>query len=134
MNITGSKVATASKDWEQLKGEWRAAMKAAATAGGIKYSEQDNATRPPAEPGTLVTVHVNDYRYISAGARFGFGVMTGNAFMNSTVSFADLRDGRIYGERSYNTASSAWEGIFSAMTAQQIEAICKEIVMELARR
>jgi hypothetical protein len=133
MNITGSKVSTEAKDWEQLKGEWRAAMKAATAEAGVKYMEQEIAV-PTNEPGTLVTVHVNDYRYLSSGARYGFGVMTGNAYMNSQVRFTDLKSGRPYGERTYNTSSSAWEGIFSAMTAKQIEAICKQIVAEIEKR
>lgn len=109
-------------------------MKAAAAEAGVKYMEQEIAARPTNEPGTLVTVHVNDYRYLSPGARYGFGVMTGNAYMNSQVRFTDLKSGGPYGERTYNTSSSAWEGIFSAMTAKQIEAICKQIVAEIAQR
>lgn len=134
INITGSKAATASNDWEQLKGEWRAAMKAATTAAGIQYSEQDGNPRPTGQPGTLVVVQVNDYRYLSAGARYGFGVMTGNAYIDSKVHFMDLRSGASYGERVYNTSSTAWQGIFSAMTAKQIEAICREIVAEITAR
>ncbi|HVG03512.1 MAG TPA: hypothetical protein VM937_01090 [Burkholderiaceae bacterium] len=134
INITGSKVATASNDWEQLKGEWRSAMKAATAAAGIQYSEQDGNPRPTGQPGTLVVVDVNDYRYLSPGARYGFGVMTGNAYVDSKVRFMDLKSGASYGERVYNTSSSAWQGIFSAMTAKQIEAICKEIVTEITAR
>lgn len=37
-------------------------------------------------------------------------------------------------ERSYNTSSSAWQGIFSAMTSKQIEAICQQIAQELQLR
>ena len=132
--FTGSKVATASNDWEALKGEWRAAMKAATADAGIKYSEQDGNPRPVPEAGTLVVVQVDDYRYLSPGARYGFGVMTGNAYINSKVRFADLRTGATYGERTYNTSSSAWEGIFSAMTGKQIEAICREIVTAIRGR
>jgi len=58
--------------------------------------------------------------------------MAGNAYIDSKVRFIDLRGGTLYGERSYNTSSSAWEGIFSAMTAKQIEAICKQIVSEVS--
>lgn len=134
MNVTGSKAATESKDWEPLKGEWQTAMKAATAAAGIRYSEQAGGPRPMTEAGTLVVVHVNDYRYLSPGARYGFGVMTGNAYVDSKVRFTDLKSGTTYGERTYNTSSSAWEGIFSAMTGKQIEAICKEIVTEIGGR
>lgn len=134
MNITGSKVATESKDWEPLKGEWRSAMKAATDAAGMRFTEQTGNPRPTSEAGTLVVVHVNDYRYLSAGARYGFGIMTGNAYIDSKVRFADLKSNATYGERTYNTSSTAWQGIFSAMTGKQIEAICKEIVTEISAR
>ena len=134
MNVSGSKAATESNDWEPLKGEWYAAMQAAAAAAGIKYTKQTGAPKPLAEPGTLVAVYVNDYRYLSPGARYGFGIMTGNAYIDSKVRFSDLRSGAQFGERTYNTSSSAWQGIFSAMTGKQIEAICKEIVTEISAR
>lgn len=134
MNVTGSKGATESKDWQPLVGEWRSAMKAAADAAGIKFSEQTGSPKPTAESGTLVVVYVNDYRYLSPGARYGLGIMTGNAYIDSKVRFADLKSNVTYGERTYNTSSSAWEGVFSAMTGKQIEAICKEIVAEIGQR
>ena len=134
MNISGSKVAVESNDWEPLKGEWRSAMQAAAAAVGIKFTEQSGPPRPMAEPGTLVAVHVNDYRYLSPGARYGFGIMTGNAYIDSKVRFADLKTNSTYGERTYNTSSSAWQAIFSAMTGKQIEAMCKEIITEITAR
>jgi hypothetical protein len=54
--------------------------------------------------------------------------MTGNAFVDSKVRFIDLKDGRVWGEQPYNTKSTAWEGVFSAMTAKQVGAICKKMV------
>lgn len=131
MNITGSQLATKTSDWEQLKAEWRDAMKSAAAAAGIKFSSQEGKPKPTGETGTLVVVTVDDYRYISAGARYGLGVMTGNAFVNSSVQFRDLKTGDLLGQRSYNTTSSAWEGIFSAMTAKQIQTISADIVNEI---
>jgi len=132
LNIDGSKVATEAKDWEPFKGEWRAAMKAAANEAGASFSEQPGEPHSTGQPGTLVSIFVDDYRYISTGARYGFGIMTGNAFVDAKAKFSDLDSGRPFGERTYNTSSTAWQGIFSAMTAKQIEAICKEIVHEVA--
>jgi PDZ domain len=131
MNVTGSDIATSSDDWEPLKGEWRAAMRAATAEVALGYSAQDEAPHPTSEPGTLVVVYINDYRYISPAARYGFGVMTGNAFIDSKVSFLNLQTGAPYGERAYNTSSTAWQGVFSAMTAKQIQAICRDIVSEI---
>jgi hypothetical protein len=36
------------------------------------------------------------------------------------------------GERTYDTSSTAWQGAFSAMTDKQVQAICKQIVGEVA--
>ena len=131
LNVTGPEQITASEDWEQLKGEWRAAMKAAAASIGAKYSAQEGKPQPTGEPGTLVVVQVNDYRYLSPGARYGFGIMTGNAYVDSTVQFLDLKTGSYLGARKYNTSSTAWQGVFSAMTEKQIQAISAEIVNEI---
>jgi hypothetical protein len=134
LHVTGSETALKSADWEILKGEWRTAMKSATDSRGIAVRFQDTAPAPSAEDGTLVVVRVADYRYVSPGARFGFGVFTGNAFMDAKVEFIDLRDGRRFGERQYNTSSSAWQGIFSAMTDKQLAAMANEIAGEITRR
>jgi hypothetical protein len=77
-------------------------------------------------------VKVDDYRYLSTGARYGFGVFAGNAFINADAQFRDLQSGRTLGTRKYNTSSSAWQGIFSAMTSKQVEAICNQIVSDIS--
>jgi hypothetical protein len=134
MNVTGSTVATQSADWEQLVGEWRAAMKSEATGIGASFADQEGEPKPTGATGTLVVVNIADYRYLSPGARYGFGIMTGNAFIKSKVQFRDLAAGDLLGERSYDTSSTAWQGIFSAMTEKQVQAICKQIVDEIAHR
>jgi hypothetical protein len=131
MNVTGSDISTSSTDWEQFKGEWWAAMKAVTSEVGLSYSARDEAPIRHSESGTLVVVYIDDYRYLSPGARYGFGIMTGNAYIESKVSFRDLQTGEPYGERSYNTSSTAWEGVFSAMTEKQVRAVCEAIVGEI---
>lgn len=133
--ILGDDKATKSADWEALKGEWRGAMRTATSAQGMNLKFADTLPAPGGtEEGTLVVIRVNDYRYLSPGARFGFGIFTGNAFMDAAVAFSDLRSNRNFGERRYNTSSSAWQGIFSAMTDKQLAAISNEIVGEIRRR
>ena len=134
LNVTGAKKATDAADWEQFKGEWRAAMKAQAAAIGVVFASQEGEAKPTGEAGTLVVVQIADYRYVSPGARYGFGVMTGNAFINATVYFRDLSTGTDLGDRAYDTSSTAWQGVFSAMTEKQVQAICKEIVDEMTGR
>ena len=48
--------------------------------------------------------------------------MTGNAFIKSKVQFRDLVTGDVLGKRSYDTTSTAWQGVFSAMTEKQVQA------------
>jgi len=57
--------------------------------------------------------------------------MTGDAYVNSNVTFIDLQPGRQIGERSYNTSSTGVQGILSAMTEKQVTAICKKIIPDI---
>ena len=75
---------------------------------------------------------VNDFRYVSQAERYGLGVMTGNAFMDVEAEFLELPQLRPFATRKFQTSSSAWQGIFSAMTPKQVEAVAKEIVNEVA--
>jgi hypothetical protein len=131
VHFSGTPAVTASADWAAFRGEFRNALQAQAAASGISFSEQIGELKTGAEAGTLLAVHVNDYRYLSSGARFGLGVMTGNAFVDSKVRFLDLKTGKPYGEQAYNTSSTAWQGVFSAMTDKQLQALAKEIVGDL---
>ena len=134
MNVGGAPQATASRDWEAYRAEWRTAFKAEADAAGIAFVWQDGPPKPLAQAGTLLAVHVDDYRYLSPGARHGLGVMTGNAYVNAKLRYLSLADGRPFGEETVNTSSSAWQGIFSAMTEKQIQAIAKDALQELRQK
>jgi hypothetical protein len=133
--VDGSKVAKESKDWEQFRGEWRSAIEAAGKEKGVAVSFQDTAAAAAStQPAVLAVVYVNDYRYITQGARFAVGIMTGNAFVDADVSFVELPGQVTAGTRKYNTSSSAGQGIFSPMTEKQVKAICDEIIKEVAQR
>ena len=134
LNLTGSKASTEAKDWVSFKQEWRAIFQQQATAAGVKFDFQDGDAQPNGEPGTLLAVVVNDYRYVGIGARLAFGIMTGNAYLDATLRFRSLRDGTIFGEQTYNTSSSAWHGVFAAMTPKQIYAIADELIREMKTR
>jgi hypothetical protein len=134
MVVKGSDISSRSADWELLRAEWRTGMSAAASDAGLGFSYLETLPQFPSEPGTAVVVTVNDYRYISPGARYGFGVLTGNAFVQSDVEFIDMQTGQSEGSRKYETSSSAWEGVFSAMTEKQIQAICTRIVMDVKKQ
>ena len=133
-SVEGSGVAAASKDWEPFVGEWRKAMSAAAASSGVAFTFQEGPVQPGPEAATLVILKVNDYRYVSPAARYAFGVMTGNAFIDADATFFELPGKKPVGARKYNTSSSAWQGVFSAMTDKQVLGICTEIVREVTGR
>lgn len=131
MVIEGSKASTASEDWEKLRTEWRNAMQEAAKEAGIFLANQDTAATTSPDAGTLLTVTVNDFRYVSQGARLMGGIMTGNAFVDADVSFMELPAKTLVGTRKYKTSSSAGQGIFAPMTAKQIRSISDQIINEI---
>lgn len=130
--VSGSDVAAKSGDWELMRAEWRTSMAAAAAARGINFVYQDAPTISPAIAGTLVKVNVKDYRYISPGARYALGGFSGNAYVNTDITFSEAKSGRVIGTRKYDTSSSFMQGVFAPMTSKQVEAMCSEIVKEVA--
>jgi hypothetical protein len=133
LNMTGSMIATTAKDWNDFKGLWRDACTQESAAVGAVFSIQDGEPKPTGNAGTLVVVDVADYRYVSTGARIMLGVMTGNAYVNAQVTFRDLKSGDVRANKTYDTTSTAWQGVFSGMTTKQVRAMCHEIVGEIAR-
>lgn len=128
LSIDGSATATGADSWASLTSAFQEGCKEEATTAGVPIEFQTGAARPTGEPGALLAMHVNDFRYISTGMRLGIGVMSGNAFIDAKTKFLDLQSGAVWGERPYMTKSSAMEGIGSAMTAKQAQAICKNMI------
>lgn len=131
LNMSGPKAVTEAKDWQGFKEEWRATFEEHAKDAGIAFSMQDGEARYMGEPGTLLSVYVNDYRFVGIGARVFFGAMTGNAYIDSKADFIDLKTGNAFGTQNYNTTSSAWQGVFGKMTPQQVDAVAADVFSEL---
>ena len=125
--IAGSDVATGADSWSRMREAVHENCEEEAKSAGLQLDFQDGAARPLGEPGTLLAMYINDFRYISVGMRLGIGIMSGNAFIDANTKFLDLQTGALWGERPYSTKSSAMEGIGSAMTAKQAQAICKNM-------
>ena len=70
--------------------------------------------------------------FVALGAGVMLGVMTGNAFINAQVGFRDLKTGETWTTKTYDTKSSAWNGVFAAMTTKQVRAMCHEILGEVS--
>lgn len=129
--VTGTPTLRAAAGWPAFRAEWRNAFKGATTAAGLRMATFE--TEPSENlPGTvLVRITVNDYRHVNSGMRWALGVITGNAFIDANVEFIELPTRRSLGSRRYNTASSAWQGVLSAMTDKQLAALAAAMVQEL---
>lgn len=131
MSMTGPKQVIEAKDWADFKREWSATFSEYAKAAGIAFSFVDGDLVPQGQDGTMLLVSVSDYRMVGIGARIMFGIMTGNAFIDANIKFANLRDGAVFGEQQYNTSSSAWGGIFAKVTPQQVDTIGSEVFRDI---
>lgn len=121
-------------NWTALREEWVTSLEAIAPQHGLRGSVVDQAPARLGADALLVVVHVKDYRYRSQVARYGFGVMTGNAHMTLELEYRAPPDGRVIGSRSVSTRSTAWQGVFSAMTPKQVEAVVTDIVVGVVQR
>jgi len=133
LNMTGPNTVTQAKDWTAFQEEWRATFADHAKAAGVGFEVQTGEAHSINATGTLLQVYVNDYRMVGIGARIFLGVMTGNAYIDAKASYTDLNNGNAFGERLYNTTSSAWSGVFAKMTPQQVDAIASMVFSELAK-
>lgn len=124
------KVITNDK-WGLIKTSWRNALQSEASTAGYSLTERAGPITTATQPGTMMLVEVSNFRYMTTGMRYGLGIMAGNAWINSRVTYLDLQTGEALGTRTYDTSSSAWEGVFSAMTEDQLQAIAKEMVGEI---
>jgi len=129
--MTGSKQVLQASDWSSFKKEWSETFAEHAKTAGIAFEFADGDTNPKGQDGTLVSVHVEDYRMVGIGARIFFGAMTGNAYIDARVRMLDLRDGREFGQQAHNTTSSAWGGVAARMTPQQVDAIANDVFNDL---
>jgi Domain of unknown function (DUF4410) len=125
------KLAATDSGWPDFKREWIDITKEQATGKGLAFTTQDGEAKATGEQGTLVVVRINDYRYVTIAKRVMLGIMSGNAYIDSKVEFRDLATGKLHGERTYNTTSSAWGGVFAAVTPKQIYALADEIIDEI---
>ncbi|WP_277188072.1 hypothetical protein [Caballeronia sp. BR00000012568055] len=134
LRMNGSTVATSASDWPRVQTEWREAMQGASQDASTVFVDETVKQTSRRGAGTVVDVYVEDFHFVAPGARYTLGIMTGNAFIQAKVSFRDLQSGRVFGERSYNTSSSAWQGIFAPTSDKQARAIAADIVKQINPR
>ncbi|MCD4530151.1 MULTISPECIES: hypothetical protein [Pseudomonas] len=110
--------------------KWNDALQVEATRAGYNLAEAQ-AKSLEGKDGVGIKINVSNFRYLTPGARYGAGVMVGNAWVNSSADYSDLKTGRLIGTRTYDTSSSAWEGVMSAMTQEQVQAISQKIIADI---
>lgn len=130
VNFQGNAKVQQNEDWPRLKQEWNDALRNEAVRAGFSVSDTPVSTSTDKD-GVGVQINVTNFRYLTPGARYGAGVMVGNAWVNSSANYSDLKSGRLIGTRTYDTSSSAWEGVMSAMTKEQVEAIAQQIISDI---
>ncbi|MEX3772513.1 hypothetical protein [Pseudomonas sp. MYb118] len=130
VNFQGNSKVLQNEDWPRLKQEWNDALRNEATRAGYSLSDTPVAS-PTDKDGVGIKINVTNFRYLTPGARYSAGVMVGNAWVNSSADYSDLKSGQLIGTRTYDTSSSAWEGVMSAMTKEQVEAIAQQIISDI---
>ncbi|MGD9942505.1 MAG: hypothetical protein AB7L76_06590 [Burkholderiaceae bacterium] len=129
--MTGPKQVVESSDWAEFRREWRETFADHAKAAGIEYRFAEAAPPAGTAEGTLLLATVTDYRLVGVGARVMFGLMTGNAYIRASLRYSSLRDGRLFGEQPIELTSSAWGGVFSKVTPQQVDSIATTVFEQL---
>ena len=130
VNIQGNGKVRQNEDWIRLRQEWNEALKNEAERAGYRATEYQVAN-PAEKDGVEIKINVTNFRYLTPASRYAAGVMVGNAWVNSSADYSDLKSGRLIGSRTYETSSSAWEGFMSAMTQKQVEAIAQQIISDI---
>ncbi len=132
--IQGKPEFSQAKDWELLRADWAAAMKAATDAQGMELRFLQGEPKTAAENGTRVVVRVNAYRYVPPGGTVGLALFGGRAAVDAQVDFSDLKSDQRFGQRRYDTAASVWQAVMAAPTDKQLRAISADIVGALRQR
>jgi hypothetical protein len=124
---------TFAKDagWNEFTKEWGDIFVERFKAKGIEAQPRANATPARGEIGTVLTLKIKDFRNLRPGAKIALGMLSGNAFINSTGDFSDLATGKVYGTQNYNSTGSALQGIFAPTSPQQMYAIADQVINDL---
>jgi hypothetical protein len=129
--VTGGPAVRANGDWQSFLEEWQASLAAAAATAKMPFVFAQDETAIPSNASILVRLTVNDFKYVSTTKRFMLGVMAGNAYMDVDAQYVELPANKLFGSKKFNTSSSAWEGIFSAVTPKQVQTVSEKIVNEV---
>lgn len=129
--VSGSPAARASSDWPSFIAEWQDSLAASADTAKMPFFFAQDEASIPAKASILVRLTVHDFRYVSTAKRYVLGVIAGNAYMDVDAHYIELPGNKPFGSKKFNTSSSAWEGIFSAVTPKQVRTVSELIVKDV---
>ncbi len=116
--------------WDPFKSLWRTAIQSEASTYGYSVTEQVGPIATTPNPGLLLVIKVDDFRYVTESEAES-DPEAEDAWVDARVIYLDAQTAKEYGERSYNTSSSAWEEIASATTDVQVQAFAKSILNDI---
>jgi len=129
--VTGSAEMQANSDWSDFIEEWQSSMEKSTGNSKMTFVFAKDELSLPANAAVLVRLTVNDFKYVSTTKRIMLGIIAGNAYMDIDAQYLDLPSKKVFGSNKFNTSSSAWEGIFSAVTPKQVQTVSDMIVKEV---
>jgi hypothetical protein len=129
--VTGSAEMQANSDWSDFMEEWQSSMEKSTGNSKMTFVFAKDELSLPANAAVLVRLTVNDFKYVSTTKRIMLGIIAGNAYMDIDAQYLDLPSKKVFGSNKFNTSSSAWEGIFSAVTPKQVQTVSDMIVKEV---
>ena len=129
--ISGGPAVRANGDWQSFLEEWQTSLAASAEIAKMPFVLAMDETNIPSNTSILIRLTVNDFKYVSTTKRFMLGVMAGDAYMDVDAQYVALPANKPFGSKKFNTSSSAWEGIFSAVTPKQVQTVSEMIVKEV---
>lgn len=128
--LTASAEVKRNNDWNSLVKEWQKSIPEAASQLDVKanYFQDENAL--PTDQNVLVKIKVKNFRYMTPVTRAFMGILAGDAYMDLDVEYIQLPSGQLLKSKNINTSSSAWEGIFSAVTPSQVQAVSRTVLQD----
>jgi hypothetical protein len=128
--LTASDELRQSSDWASLTNDWQELVPDAASELHTSANFIASESALTSNQTMLVRVKVNDFRYMSTAKRFLMGVLAGNAYLDLDVEYVQLPGMQVLSTKKINTSSSAWEGIFSAVTPKQVYAVSRLVLTD----
>lgn len=128
--VTASDAVRQNSDWASLTNDWQELVPDVASELHTSASYIASESALTSSQTMLVRVKVNDFRYMSTARRFVMGILAGNAYMDLDVEYVQLPAMQVVSTKKINTSSTAWEGIFSAVTPKQVSAVSRIVLTD----